>query len=62
MKNNTQMKKSWKEIKIKLKQKFAILTEKDVLFEESKQGEMIKRLQIKLGKTKEEVLKLIAEL
>jgi len=62
MKNKTQTKKTWKEIKLKLKQKFAELTESDMLFEESKKNEMIKKLQLKLGKTKEEVQKLIAEL
>jgi len=62
MKNKAQTKKTWKEIKLKLKQKFAELTESDMLFEESKKDEMIKRLQLKLGKTKEEIQKLIAEL
>lgn len=52
----------WSETKMKLKQKFAMLTNSDVLLIEGKQEEMLARLQIKLGKTKEELRKIIAEL
>jgi uncharacterized protein YjbJ (UPF0337 family) len=45
-----------------LKQKFAILTDNDVLFIEGKKDEMLGRLQIKLGKSKEELQKIISEL
>ncbi|MBC7863693.1 MAG: general stress protein CsbD, partial [Bacteroidia bacterium] len=45
-----------------LKQKFAILTDNDLLLEEGKHDELLGRLQIKLGKTKAEVEKLISEL
>jgi uncharacterized protein YjbJ (UPF0337 family) len=62
MKNITELKGNWNEIKGKLKQKFAILTEDDLLLVEGKQDEMLGRLQAKLGKTNEEVLKLISEL
>lgn len=62
MKNTTELKGSWNELKGKLKQKFAILTDSDVLLIEGKQDEMLGRLQIKLGKTKEEVQKIIASL
>lgn len=62
MKNSTELKGDWNEIKGKLKQKFAMLTDNDVLLIEGKQDEMLGRLQIKLGKTKEEVQKLISEL
>ncbi|MNF26265.1 hypothetical protein D3C84_68950 [compost metagenome] len=57
--NTTELKGNWEEQKIKLKQKFAALTENDLLFTEGKKEEMIKKLQIKLGKTKEELLKII---
>ncbi|MNF06251.1 hypothetical protein D3C80_2061640 [compost metagenome] len=57
--NATELKGNWEEQKIKLKQKFAALTENDLLFTEGKKEEMIKKLQIKLGKTKEELLKII---
>ena len=62
MKNTTELTGNWNEIKGKLKQKFAILTDSDVLLEEGKHDELLGRLQIKLGKTKEEVQKLISEL
>ena len=62
MKNITELKGSWNETKGKLKQKFAILTDSDVLFVEGKTDEMLGRLQTKLGKTKEELKKIIADL
>jgi uncharacterized protein YjbJ (UPF0337 family) len=62
MKNITELKGSWNETKGKLKQKFAILTDSDVLFIEGKQDEMLGRLQIKLGKSKEEIKKILSEL
>ena len=52
MKNLTELKGNWNETKGKLKQKFATLTDNDVLFEEGKQDEMFGRLQVKLGKTR----------
>lgn len=59
MKNLTELKGNWNETKGKLKQKFALLTDSDVLYEEGKQDEMLGRLQIKLGKTKEELHQII---
>jgi uncharacterized protein YjbJ (UPF0337 family) len=60
--NTTGIKGNWEEQKGKLKQKFAILTDNDVLLLEGKKEEMLGRLQIKLGKTKEELQKIIAAL
>jgi uncharacterized protein YjbJ (UPF0337 family) len=60
--NITELKGNWNEAKGKLKQKYAILTDDDLLLEEGKQNELFGRLQAKLGKTKEEIHKLIAEL
>ncbi|HVA99005.1 MAG TPA: CsbD family protein [Bacteroidia bacterium] len=60
--NTTEIKGSWNEQKGKLKQKFAILLDNDLIFEDGKKDEMFGRLQIKLGKTKEELLKLIESL
>ena len=53
---------NWNEIKGKLKQQFATLTDNDLMFTEGKKDEMIGRLQIKLGKTKDEISKLISGL
>jgi uncharacterized protein YjbJ (UPF0337 family) len=62
MTNTTELKGNWNEQKGKLKQKFAALTDDDLLFAEGKKDEMLGRLQIKLGKTKEELHKLISNL
>ena len=62
MTNITELKGNWNETKGKLKQQFAILTDSDVLLVEGKHDGMLGRLQIKLGKTKEEIQKLISNL
>jgi uncharacterized protein YjbJ (UPF0337 family) len=59
MTNNIELKGNWNEQKGRLKQKFAILTDNDLLFADGKKDEMIGRLQIKLGKSKDELEKLI---
>ncbi|WAC03109.1 general stress protein CsbD [Lacinutrix neustonica] len=46
---------TWSAQKSKLKLKFAALTDSDLLFETGKKEEMIAKLQIRLGKTKEEI-------
>ena len=62
MKNSTEIKGNWNEMKGKLKKKFAMLTDSDVLLLEGKRDEMLGRLQVKLGKTKGEIQKIISEL
>ncbi|MCK9411332.1 MAG: CsbD family protein [Prolixibacteraceae bacterium] len=57
--NKIEAKGNWNEQKGKLKQKFAILTDNDLMFVEGKKEEMIGKLQITLGKTKEELYKII---
>jgi len=59
MTNIIGLKGNWNEQKGKLKQKFATLTDNDLLFADGKKDEMIGRLQIKLGKSKEELEKVI---
>jgi uncharacterized protein YjbJ (UPF0337 family) len=56
------MKGNWEEIKGKIKQKFAMLTDNDLMSMEGKKEEILERLQAKLGKTKEEIQKIIAKL
>jgi len=60
--NPTELEGNWNELKGKLKKKFAVLTDNDLMFEEGKKEEMFGKLQIKLGKTKEELDKIIKEL
>ena len=56
------LKGNWNEQKEKLKQKFAILTDDDLVFAEGKRGEMIGKLGVKLGKTREELEKIMESL
>jgi uncharacterized protein YjbJ (UPF0337 family) len=60
--NTTELKGNWEEQKGKLKQKFATLTDNDLLFAEGKKEEMMGKLQIKLGKTKEELHTILGDL
>ncbi|MBK8848782.1 MAG: CsbD family protein [Saprospiraceae bacterium] len=60
--NKKVVKGNWDEQKGKLKQQFASLTDDDLLFAEGKKDEMMGRLEIKLGKSKEELYKLISSL
>ena len=60
--NTIEVKGNWNEQKGKLKQKFATLTDNDLMFEEGKKDEMLGKLQVKLGKTKEEWKKIISSL
>lgn len=57
--NTTEVKGNWNEQKGKLKQKFAALTDNDLMFAEGKKDEMLGRLQKTLGKTKEELRAII---
>lgn len=60
--NSTEIKGNWNELKGKLKQKYADLTDDDLLYEEGKEDELFGRLQQKIGKTKEEITKWYNEL
>ena len=60
--NTTELKGNWEEQKGKLKQKFASLTDNDLMFAAGKKEEMMGRLQIKLGKSKDELHKIISSL
>ena len=62
MRNITELEGNWNETKGKLKQRFAMLTDNDLLLVEGKQEEMLGRLQTKLGKSKEELHKIIESL
>lgn len=55
MTNPIELKENWNEMKCKLKQRFANLTGNDLLTQMGRRDEILGRLQIKLGKTKEEL-------
>jgi uncharacterized protein YjbJ (UPF0337 family) len=60
--NKLQIKGSWNEVKGKLKQQYGNLTDDDLAFSEGKEDELLGRLQKKLGKTKDEVRRMIEKL
>lgn len=60
--NTSEIAGNWNERKGRLKQKFGFLTDNDLMFEVGKKEEMLGRLQLKLGKTKEELRRIIAAL
>jgi uncharacterized protein YjbJ (UPF0337 family) len=55
MPNSNEIEGNWEELKGNLKQKFAELTDDDLLYEEGKDQEFWGRLQQKLGKTEKEI-------
>lgn len=60
--NKLQFKGSWNEVKGKLKQQYANLTDDDLAFSEGKEDELLGRLQKRLGKSKDEVRRMIEAL
>lgn len=60
--NDYRIKGNWNEKKGKLKQQYGQLTDDDLSFQEGKEDELFGRLQKKLGKTKDEVRKIISEI
>lgn len=52
-------KENWTEQKAILKAKFSILSDNGLNYSDGNKDELLKKIQIKLGKTKEEVLKII---
>ena len=57
-----ELKGNWNELKGKLKQANANLTDDDLQYEEGKDDEFLGRMQKKLGKTKDEVVSWIRSL
>lgn len=62
METKLKIKGNWDMLKGKLKQKYAQLTDNDLILVEGKEDEMLGRLERKLGKTREEVSDLIEKL
>lgn len=53
--NELRIKGNWNQLKGKLKQKYADLTDDDLTYAEGKGDELLGRLQKKTGKSKEEL-------
>jgi len=60
--NSTLIKGNWNELKGKLKQNYGSLTDDDLIYAEGKEDEMVGKLQKKLGKSKDEISRLLADL
>lgn len=54
-----ELKGKWNELKGKIKQQYANLTDDDLLYEEGQEDRLIGNLQQKLGKTRDEVIKIL---
>lgn len=57
-----ELKGKWNELKGKVKQAYADLTEEDLKHEEGKDDELLGKLQQKTGKTRDEVVKWLKSL
>lgn len=57
--NRSIFKGNWDEIKGKLKQKYANLTDDDLMFVEGKEDETLGRIEKKLGKSRNEVERIL---
>jgi len=58
--STSEINKNWSELKGDLKIKIADLTDNDKTCADGKKEEMIRKLEIKLGKTKEELREIIS--
>ena len=56
------LKGEWNETKGKIKQAYGDLNDDDLIYEEGKDEELVGRLQKKIGKTKEEIIKWVENL
>ena len=57
--NNTKPQEDWNDQMEMLKLKFAMLTGNDLMFGEGSKDQVLEKLRIKLGMTKEEMLSII---
>lgn len=57
MGSNLKLKGNWNELKGKLKQEYAKLTDDDLTYIEGKEDELLGKLQKKTGKTQDELRK-----
>jgi uncharacterized protein YjbJ (UPF0337 family) len=57
-----QIKGNWNKIKGKLKEQYSKLTDDDLRYIEGKEDQLLGRLQEKLGKTRDEVIKKLKSL
>jgi len=56
------IKGNWNQLKGKVKQQYAELTDQDLIYQEGKEDELLGRIQMKTGKAKSDIKKFIDEL
>jgi uncharacterized protein YjbJ (UPF0337 family) len=57
-----EIKGNWNELKGKLKQKYAGLTDSDLTYKEGQEEELLGKIQKKIGKSREDIIKMIKSL
>lgn len=57
-----EIKGNWNQVKGKLKQKYAELTDDDLVYEEGKEDELLGVIQQKTGKTRDDIVDFIRSL
>lgn len=57
-----ELKGNWNQIKGRLKQKYANLTDDDLRYEEGKDDELLGRIQKRTGQTREQIIKMIKDM
>jgi hypothetical protein len=62
MENRSRLISNWNRTKEKLKQKFSFLTDEDLFLQANNQDDLLERLQMKIGKDKQQLLRLITNL
>ena len=53
-----EMKESWTDFSGRLRGRFSKLTQDDVLYEKGKEEETLKKISVRLGRTREEIIAL----
>ncbi|AFM03118.1 hypothetical protein Fleli_0655 [Bernardetia litoralis DSM 6794] len=53
---------TWNEVKGRIKKSYASLTDDDLAYQEGQEDQMLGKIQQKLGKTRDEVVKMIKSL
>ncbi len=57
-----ELKGKWNQVKGKLKEEYAVLSDNDLAYEEGKEDQLVGKLQEKLGKSRDEVVKMLRSL
>lgn len=59
--NIADIRNRWNQVRGRLKQRYCVLTDEDLVLYLGREGDLMVRLQKKLGKTKADILKIIGE-